>query len=157
MIWSAKTRMSSAAGASPRLVLHVEDDGDHAELVNRCLSKHCPASRILRVEDGEAALDYLEKGRDNAAERPYLILLDLRLPKMDGIDLLRRVRGTPHLSSIPVVILTTSGSTSDVELAYANHANSYLVKPDDFAVLDGMLKDLGEYWLEWNVQPGGAH
>lgn len=142
--------------AGERLVLHVEDDRDHAELVNRCLSRHCPGSRIHRVEDGEAALDYLEK-RHDGAERPYLILLDLRLPKMDGIDLLRRVRGTPDLSSIPVVILTTSGSQSDVELAYANHANSYLVKPDDFDVLDEMMKNLGEYWLEWNVQPAGAH
>jgi CheY-like chemotaxis protein len=145
------------ARAERRLVLHVEDDGDHAELVSRCLSKHCPESRIHRVEDGEAAIEYLDKAHDAGTPRPYLILLDLRLPKMDGIAVLQKVRTTPHLSSIPVVILTTSGNESDLGLAYTNHANSYLVKPDDFGVLDSMLKDLGEYWLDWNVQPVGAY
>jgi CheY-like chemotaxis protein len=82
-------------------------------------------------------------------------LLDLRLPKLDGIDFLRTVKATPELAAIPVVVLTTSSSKSDVQRAYQNHANSYLVKPDDFSMLDSMVKDLGDYWLDWNVQPGG--
>lgn len=139
-----------------RLVLHVEDNADHADLVRRCLSHHRPESRIVRVEDGEAALEYLTKN-DPSAPRPLLILLDLRLPKVDGIDVLRAVKTNPSLAAIPVVVLTTSDSESDVSSAYEHHANSYLVKPDDFRRLDSMLKDVGDYWLDWNVQPPGGH
>ncbi|HEX4340496.1 MAG TPA: response regulator [Polyangiaceae bacterium] len=140
---------------SEQLVLHVEDNGDHADLVKRCLSRHRPESRIVRVEDGEAALEYLSRS-DAATPRPLLILLDLRLPKVDGIDVLRAVKTTPELATIPVVVLTTSDSESDVARAYEHHVNSYLVKPDDFLVLDSMMKDLGDYWLDWNVQPAGG-
>ena len=147
--------MDPATPADELLVLHVEDDRDHADLVDRCLSRHRPESRILRIEDGEAALEYLARSGDGGAPRPQLILLDLRLPKLDGIDFLRTVKATPELAAIPVVVLTTSSSESDVQRAYQNHANSYLVKPDDFSMLDSMMKDLGDYWLDWNVQPGG--
>lgn len=147
--------MEPATSLDERLVLHVEDDLDHADLVDRCLSRHRPESRILRMEDGEAALAYLARSGDGAAPRPQLILLDLRLPKIDGIDFLRTVKATPALAAIPVVVLTTSSSKSDVERAYQHHANSYLVKPDDFSILDSMMKDVGDYWLDWNVQPGG--
>ncbi|HVU04277.1 MAG TPA: response regulator [Polyangiaceae bacterium] len=142
---------------APRLVLHVEDDGDHAELVRTCLERHNPESRVHRVEDGAAAIDYLTRTAGGSAERPYLILLDLRLPKVDGLEVLRAVRASRDLSSIPVVVLTTSDSDSDVSSAYENHANGYLVKPDDFSALDTMMKDLGDYWLDWNVQPHGRH
>ncbi len=148
--------MTHGQGSAERLVLHVEDNGDHADLVRRCLSRHRPESRIVRVEDGEAALEYLAKNDDDAP-RPLLILLDLRLPKIDGIDVLRSVKGNPALAAIPVVILTTSDSESDVSRAYEHHVNSYLVKPDDFGLLDSMLKDLGDYWLDWNVQPREDH
>ncbi|HVW26986.1 MAG TPA: response regulator [Polyangiaceae bacterium] len=138
-----------------RTVLHVEDNADHADLVRRCLSRHRPESRVVCVEDGEAALEYLSKN-DSASPRPFLILLDLRLPKVDGFEVLRAVKGNPVLAAIPVVVLTTSDSESDVSSAYEHHANSYLVKPDDFGLLDSMLKDVGDYWLAWNVQPTGA-
>ena len=136
-----------------RLVLHVEDNADHADLVERCFSRHRPTSRIVRVEDGEAALEYLAKN-DSTAARPFLILLDLRLPKVDGIDVLRAVKANPALAAIPVVVLTTSNSASDVSSAYEHHANSYLVKPDDFRRLDSMMEQVGNYWLDWNVQQG---
>jgi CheY-like chemotaxis protein len=110
----------------------------------------------VRVEDGEAALEYLAKN-DSTAARPLLILLDLRLPKVDGIDVLRAVKTNPALAAIPVVVLTTSNSESDVASAYEHHANSYLVKPDDFRRLDSMMKDVGNYWLHWNVQSPGAY
>ncbi len=139
-----------------RLVLHVEDDSDHADLVERCLSRHRPGSRIVHCRDGEAALEYLTKN-DPAAPRPLLILLDLRLPKVDGIEVLRAVKANPSLAAIPVVVLTTSDNETDVSRAYEHHANSYLVKPHDFGRLDSMLKDVGDYWLDWNVQPAGGH
>jgi CheY-like chemotaxis protein len=148
--------MHEAEHVGERLVLHVEDNPDHADLVRRCLSRHRPESRIVRVEDGEAALEYLAKN-DSTARRPFLIILDLRLPKVDGIDVLRAVKANPSLAAIPVVVLTTSDSESDVSTAYEHHANSYLVKPDDFGRLDSMLKDVGDYWLDWNVQPRGGH
>jgi len=138
-----------------RLVLHIEDDADHADLVRRCLSRHRPESRVVRVEDGEAALEYLA-ARDDHPQKPLLILLDLRLPKIDGIEVLRTVKTTPELSAIPVVVFTTSDSEADISRAYEHHANSYLVKPGDFAALDSMMRDLGNYWLGWNVQLTGA-
>jgi len=150
-------KMDQESGPAERLVLHVEDNRDHADLVDRCLSRHRPDSRIVRVEDGEAALDYLKRSGGDGPPRPLLILLDLRLPKVDGIDVLRTVKTTPNLATIPVVVLTTSDSDSDVEAAYEHHVNSYLVKPDDFSVLDSMMKDLGDYWLDWNVQPVEGH
>ena len=140
-----------------RVVLHVEDNVDHADLVEECLSRHDPKSRVVRAEDGAEALEYLAKIAGRDAPRPLLILLDLRLPRVDGIDVLRAVRETKELALIPVVILTTSDSKSDVARAYENHANGYLVKPDDFSAFDTMIKDLGCYWLEWNVQPEGRH
>jgi two-component system response regulator len=147
--------MEPATSLEERIVLHVEDDLDHADLVDRCLSRHRPESRILRMEDGEAALAYLARSGEGGAPRPRLILLDLRLPKIDGIDFLRTVKATPAFAAIPVVVLTTSSSESDVSRAYQHHANSYLVKPDDFSILDSMMKEVGDYWLDWNVQPGG--
>jgi CheY-like chemotaxis protein len=144
-----------AEQALARTVLHVEDNADHADLVQRCLSRHRPESRVVCVEDGEAALAYLAKN-DSISPRPFLILLDLRLPKLDGLDVLRAVKENPALAAIPVVVLTTSDSELDVSSAYEHHANSYLVKPDDFGRLDSMMKDLGDYWLDWNVQPPGG-
>jgi len=140
-----------------RLVLHVEDNVDHADLGEECLSRHNPESRVVRAEDGAAALEHLAKIAGNDEPRPFLILLDLRLPLVDGIDVLRAVRETKELAMIPVVILTTSDSKTDIVRAYENHANGYLVKPDDFSAFDTMIKDLGGYWLEWNVQPQGRH
>ena len=137
-----------------QLVLHVEDNADHADLVRRCLERHRPESRVVRVEDGEAALAYLTNSE--VSSRPLLILLDLRLPKMDGIDVLRAVKATPALACIPVIVLTTSDNENDVCRAYEAHASSYLVKPSDFNRLDSMMKDLGKYWLDWNVTPTEA-
>ncbi|MFO0735705.1 MAG: response regulator [Labilithrix sp.] len=133
-------------------VLYVEDNPDHADLVLRGFEVH-GLRTIDHVEDGAAALDYLM--RDDIP-RPSLILLDLRLPKVDGLDVLQSVKSTPGLSSIPVVILTTSSNEGDIARAYANKANSYLVKPTDFSALDALLKDLKSYWLAWNVLPRGA-
>lgn len=141
----------------PLRILLVEDNADHAELVKRNLENSQVANHIRHVEDGEAALDCLHhRGRfTDAAQfpRPNLILLDLRLPRIDGLEVLREVKNHPELHTIPVVILTTSDAERDVALAYEYHANSYLTKPVDFQQFATLLKDLGFYWLAWNRHP----
>jgi len=142
---------------SPLTILFVEDNPDHAELVTRSLKDHRVGNRIHHLTDGEAALDYLL--RRNAysdpekSPRPHVILLDLRLPKVDGLEVLRVIRTSPGLEKIPVVILTTSHAELDVAKAYENHANSFLVKPLDFEKFTSLMDDLGFYWLGWNHSP----
>jgi CheY-like chemotaxis protein len=140
------------------LIMLVEDNVDHAELVLRTLEAHRIASRVLHFMDGQAALDYLYRRGEFAGatdtERPHLILLDLRLPRVDGLEVLQTIKEDPELKSIPVVILTTSEAEKDVARAYHHHANSYLVKPVGFEDFKKLMDDLGFYWLGWNVNPG---
>lgn len=142
----------------PSVILLVEDNPDHAELVVRALEGHRLVERVQLANDGEEALDYLRhRGAWNQADpspRPHLILLDLRLPKLDGLEVLREVKSDHDLHTIPVVVLTTSEKPSDAEEAYACHVNSYLVKPADFAGFSRMMSDLCQYWLSWNRRPG---
>jgi CheY-like chemotaxis protein len=141
----------------PILVMLVEDNVDHAELVIRTLEEHRIANRVRHFLDGQSALDYLfqrgeyDKPADNA--RPHVILLDLRLPRVDGIDVLKTIKEDEHLKTIPVVVLTTSEAEKDVAKAYYNHANSYLVKPVGFDEFKRLMDDLGFYWLSWNTNP----
>lgn len=141
----------------PIVILLVEDEPAHAEIVRRNLAEARMASRLVHVSDGQAALDYLYHQGDYeelaASPRPGLILLDLRLPKIDGLGVLERVKGDPDLASIPVVVLTTSAAEADLMGAYGNHANSYLVKPVDFAQFVSLMEVLGHYWLAWNEYP----
>ena len=140
------------------LIMLVEDNVDHAELVLRTLESHHLASRVLHFTDGQTALDYLYRRGEFAgsteAERPHIILLDLRLPRVDGMDVLKTIKEDPDLKRIPVVILTTSEAEKDVARAYHHHANSYLVKPVGFEDFKKLMDDLGFYWLGWNVNPG---
>jgi CheY-like chemotaxis protein len=142
----------------PVLVMLVEDNADHAELVIRTLEEHRIANKVRHFLDGQSALDYLfHRGEyaDPAANiRPHVILLDLRLPRVDGIDVLKAIKEDDHLKSIPVVVLTTSEAEKDVYKAYNNHANSYLVKPVGFEEFKKLMDDLGFYWLSWNTNPG---
>jgi CheY-like chemotaxis protein len=141
----------------PAVVLLVEDNDDHAELVKRQLMDHRITNQLIRVADGQAALDYLLHRGDHAdpASRPlpHLILLDLRLPKIDGLEVLRTCKNTSSLSDIPIVILTTSEAEGDINQAYLNRANSYLVKPVNFVKFKQLMDDLGFYWLSWNTAP----
>ena len=138
-------------------VLYVEDDADHAELVLRSLERGSWRAGVVHVGDGEAALDYLAKSERDEVPRPRLILLDLRLPKVDGLDVLRTVKASQSFAAIPVVILTTSNSGSDISNAYQNHVNSYLVKPHDFAAFEAMVQELGDYWLVLNTRAEAEH
>lgn len=140
----------------PILVMLVEDNVDHAELVIRTLEEHRIANTVRHFLDGQSALDYLfRRGEYSSMEtqRPHVILLDLRLPRVDGIDVLKTVKEDSELKSIPVVVLTTSEAEKDVAKAYYNHANSYLVKPVGFEDFKSLMDDLGFYWLGWNVNP----
>jgi CheY-like chemotaxis protein len=152
--------------SEPLDILLVEDNEAHAELVMWGFRNQQVASRIHHVIDGDQALNYLF-GRGIYADRelyprPNLILLDLRLPKIDGLEVLRTIKITPSLLRIPVVILTSSDAETDIAKSYEYHANSYLVKPLDFKAFTNLMKVLGSYWLGWNTKPipeekPGAH
>src|SRR5215211_1034692 len=139
----------------PVLVMLIEDNIDHAELVLRTMADHHIANKVRHFLDGQSALDYLyrrgEFSEATNAERPHIILLDLRLPRVDGMDVLKTIKEDPDLKSIPVVVLTTSEAEKDVARAYYNHANSYLVKPVGFEDFRQLMEDLGFYWLGWNT------
>jgi CheY-like chemotaxis protein len=140
----------------PILVMLVEDNIDHAELVIRTLEEHRIANTVRHFLDGQSALDYLfSRGEfiNTESQFPHIILLDLRLPRMDGIDVLKAIKQDARLKNIPVVVLTTSEAEKDVATAYYNHANSYLVKPVGFEDFKKLMDDLGFYWLGWNVNP----
>ena len=135
-------------------ILLVEDDLDHAELIVRGLEDNLVANRLHHVIDGEAALDYLfrrgEYAGVNAIPHPHLILLDLRIPKIDGLEVLQEIKADDELRRIPVVVLTTSEADEDIVRAYDYQANSYLVKPVEFVKFGQLMRDLGFYWLVWN-------
>jgi len=141
----------------PLHILLVEDNEDHAELVIRGMRDQQVANTIHHVSDGEKALDYLfARGAYADAvqnPRPNLVLLDLRLPRVDGLEVLRTIKTTPDLLRIPVVVLTSSEAESDIAQSYDYHANSYIVKPLDFKTFTRLMKDLGFYWLGWNAKP----
>ena len=138
-------------------VLLVEDDEDHAELVRRNLMSQIVRCRITHVNNGESALDYLHRrgsySEPDKSPRPDLILLDLRLPRVDGMTVLAEIKSAPELQTIPVVVLTSSAAHPDVSQAYLRHANSYLVKPLDLVSFEGLMKELGLYWFTWNQSP----
>lgn len=139
----------------PVLVLLVEDNDDHAELVMRQMADHRIANRVIRLIDGQEALDYLfrnGKYKDpQESPRPHVIFLDLRLPKVDGLEVLKLLKEDNELRNIPVVVLTTSEGERDVAKAYLNHTNSYVVKPVDFQKFRDLMDDLGFYWMSWNT------
>ena len=141
----------------PMIVLLVEDDEAHAEIVRRNFEDSRMANILKHVSDGQAALDYLHQRNEfsdpSQAPRPGIILLDLRLPKVDGLEVLKCIKTDPLFSSIPVVILTTSKAEMDMVKAYSLHANSYLVKPVDFTQFTKLMETFGYYWLAWNKFP----
>lgn len=141
----------------PVLVMLVEDNIDHAELVIRTLEDHRIANSIKHFSDGQSALDYLMRRGEytdpESSPRPHVILLDLRLPKVDGLEVLRIIKEDTEVQKIPIIVLTTSEAERDVARAYDNHVNSYLVKPVGFEEFSKLMNDLGFYWLGWNTHP----
>jgi CheY-like chemotaxis protein len=143
----------------PIVILLVEDEAAHAEIIRRNLEAFRVANRLIHVPDGQAALDYIYRKQpyDDVSQfpRPDLILLDLRLPKVDGLEVLKTIKSDREKCHIPVVILTTSTAEKDKIRAYADHANSYLVKPVELSGFVEMMESLGFYWLVWNEFPYG--
>ena len=131
--------------------LLVEDDDDHAELIQMTLAESRIGNTFDRVSDGEEALAYLRReGAYTDKRQPDVVLLDLKLPKVDGHEVLAQIKSDESLRRISVVVLTTSQSEADRAKAYYNHANSYLTKPVDFGRFQQMIKDLKLYWGVWN-------
>jgi two-component system response regulator len=141
------------------LVMLIEDNLDHAKLVMRTLAEHQVVNQIRHFTEGQSALDYLFRREEYTdpltSPRPNLILLDLRLPRVDGLEILREIKTSDELRCIPVVVLTTSEAERDIARAYLNHANSYLVKPVGFEEFNKLMEDMGFYWLGWNTSPIG--
>jgi two-component system response regulator len=140
-----------------RLILLVDDNHSDIELTKRALEKRHISNDLLVAEDGQEALDYLfaeggHAGRD-VTDLPTLVLLDLKLPKLDGLEVLRRIRADPRTKRLPVVILTSSNEEQDLAAGYDLGANSYIRKPVDFAKFAEAIEYLGLYWLVLNEPP----
>jgi two-component system response regulator len=137
-----------------RTILLVEDDRDDEALTLRALKENKISNGVVVARDGVEALDYLfgtgaHAGRDTR-DLPQLVLLDLKLPRVDGLELLRRLRADERTRLLPVVILTSSNEEKDVIRSYANGANSYIRKPVDFEQFVEAVRQLGLYWLVLN-------
>jgi two-component system response regulator len=135
-------------------ILLVEDNVNDAELTMHALRKNGVATHIVHLKDGAAALDFLfgkgkYRGRDTS-HQPKVILLDLKMPRMNGLEVLAKLNSNELTNMIPVVVLTSSKEHPDVEKAYQLGANSYIVKPVDFDRFRQVVNDLGIYWLSIN-------
>ena len=135
-------------------ILIVEDNQEDAELTIRALTKQHLANKIVHLEDGAEALDFIY-GLGNFSERdinqtPKVILLDLKMPKVSGLEVLKKIKSDQRTKTIPVVVLTSSAEDPDIKAAYELGANSYIVKPVDFNAFSKTVADLGLYWLVVN-------
>ena len=141
----------------PVEILLVEDNPDDEELTLLALSRYNIGNRIHVVRDGEEALEFIfARGRysgRNGQHHPRLILLDIKLPLVDGLEVLRQVKSDPDKKRIPVVLLTSSREESDIASAYENGTNSYIVKPVDFSQFGEAMRTVGMYWLLVNTPP----
>ncbi|NDY41505.1 response regulator [Dissulfurirhabdus thermomarina] len=138
--------------SAPEILL-VEDNPDDVELTLHAFRKYRLANRVHVVRDGQEALDRLLGDGDAAGPLPKVVLLDLNLPKVHGLEVLRRLRADPRTALIPVVVLTTSALDRDLEESYRLGANSYIVKPVDFQRFVEVCRVLGLYWLLYNTPP----
>ncbi|MCF8223349.1 MAG: response regulator [Bacteroidales bacterium] len=138
-------------------ILIVEDNVDDAEMALRALKQNKLANKVKVVGDGEEALNFIfAKGKYQARRReakPRIILLDLKLPKVDGLEVLREIKSNEDTKVIPVIILTSSREETDMIDSYRLGVNSYIVKPVDFEKFVEAIRELGLYWLLLNQQP----
>lgn len=140
-------------------ILLVEDDPKDIDLTLTALGEYKLANEVIVVRDGAEALDYLHtKGnyRSRAGENPAVVLLDLKLPKVDGFEVLREIRSDERLKLIPVVVLTSSREDRDMVASYKLGVNAYVVKPVDFHAFVNAVKELGVFWAVVNEPPPGS-
>ncbi|MDH7489965.1 MAG: response regulator [Anaerolineae bacterium] len=141
----------------PVEILLVEDNPDDVELTLRALRRYNITNRVQVARDGAEALDFLFCQGDYAArdclDRPRVILLDLKLPKVDGLEVLRRIKSDPRTQTIPVVVLTSSREERDMAESYRLGVNSFIVKPVDFAQFTEAVRNIGLYWMLLNEAP----
>jgi CheY-like chemotaxis protein len=143
--------------ANHKVILLVEDNPDDEALAIRALKRHHIGNEIVVAHDGVEALDYLfctgiYTDRD-ITNKPSVVLLDLKLPRVDGLEVLRRVREDPRTKFLPVVVLTTSSEENDLLNSYSLGCNSYICKPVDFVQFSEAIRQLGMYWLLMNEPP----
>ena len=138
-------------------VLLAEDDVDHAFFTERAFhDAHGASAEVHTVRDGEQVLDYLHRRGDFAdAQRPHLIVLDLKMPKVDGLEVLAQIKADEALRRIPIVVLTSSDRPQDVKESYERHANSYVTKPATLTGLREGVAGLARYWLDVATLPNG--
>lgn len=140
-------------------ILLVEDNPNDVELTLEALSEHNLANEVVVVNDGAEALDYLHvRGafQERGNGQPALVLLDLKMPKVDGLEVLRQMKTDESLKTIPVVMLTSSREESDLVESYRLGVNAYVVKPVDFTAFIDAVKQLGVFWAVINEPPPGA-
>ncbi len=145
--------------ANPGRILLVEDDPNDVELTLSALAENGLANEVVVTRDGEQALDYLfRRGAYASREEgnPTVMLLDLKLPKVDGMEVLKRVKAEPHLKTIPVVVLTSSREEQDLVRSYNSGTNAYVVKPVDFHEFVEAVRELGLFWTVVNQPPPGS-
>jgi CheY-like chemotaxis protein len=141
---------------SIRPSLLVEDNPMDLDLTLQAMEEHRVATPVVTCRDGEEALRYIDEHRDASDSRiPILVLLDLRLPKVDGMDVLRYARAHPVWKQVPIVVLTTSDENTDIATAYELGVSSYIVKPVDFVKFTDVVKNIKTYWLLTNEPPFG--
>jgi CheY-like chemotaxis protein len=133
-------------------ILMADDDPDDCMLAREALAESRLANELYFVNDGEELMDYLyhrgKYAQPDSAPRPGLILLDLNMPKKDGREVLKEIKGDPHLRQIPVLVLTTSQAEEDIHRSYDLGANSFITKPVTFSSLIEVMRTLGKYWFE---------
>jgi len=145
---------------TPVVIMLVEDNDDHAELITEALNNTIVANRVLRFVNAESALEYLTGSQTEQSPDDYplpgVILLDIKLPGMDGFEMLKRVRRDPRTRRLPVVILTTSKREEEIARGYELGANSYIVKPVKFEEFRAKIIDLKMYWVLTSELPKSA-